>query len=218
LSDLTRRRSEEDSFLEEDGKIADIYWKELAAMHPADVCRRCLVAYDEKEKAYQLRLLCDDLLVYPEDKKIIRVGAATNDSDAPPDFNEILVSVHYLIKATEVPMACEYVTDKQLVDGDFFFKGPHALPNWRVEKKLGGDAAGFLEKGKRLGGAPIKFGDAGLEFLVLPRIRIAYVLWVADDEFPARSRILFDASADKHFALDVVWAMCNMVTDRLLKA
>ena len=27
------------------------------------------------------------------------------------------------------------------------------------------------------------------------------------DEFPARSQILFDDAADKHFALDVVWAM-----------
>jgi hypothetical protein len=43
------------------------------------------------------------------------------------------------------------------------------------------------------------------------------VLWQADDEFPARSQILFDASAEKHFALDVVWGMCNLVTEKLLK-
>ncbi len=218
MDNIERRQKEEDSFLEEDGKIADLYWKELQLEDPADVCRRTLAGYDEKEWAYGLRLLCDDLRIYPEQKKVVRLNPPANDGDAHPDFNTILVSVHYLLRAREVPIARTYVTEKQLTDGEFFFKGPHALPSWRVERKLGNDAAAFLEKGRRIGGVPISFGDAGLEFLVLPRIQIAYILWVADDEFPARSQILFDASADKHFALDVVWAMCNLVTDRLLKA
>ncbi len=216
MSDLTRRRAEEDSFLEEDGKIANLYWRELKAMDPPDVCRRCLVAYNEEEKAYELRLLNENLIVYPGKRKVVRVDPPGNENDSPPDFNTILVAAHYLLRAREIPIAREYVTEKQLTDGEFFFKGPHALPSWRIEKRLGNDAAAFLERGRLVGGKPISFGDAALEFLVLPRIQIAYVLWVADDEFPARSQILFDASADKHFALDVVWAMCNLVTDKLL--
>jgi hypothetical protein len=218
VSNITRRRNEEDSFLEEDGKIAAMYWTELAAMDHADVCRRSLAGYDEVKRAYRLRLLNEDLFVFPEERKIVRAASPEGPSDAEPDFNTILVSVHYLLRAADVPIACEYVTDSQLTDGGFFFKGPHALPSWRVEKRFATDANTFLKKGKLIGGTPVSFGDAALELLVLPRIQIAYVLWVADDEFPARSQILFDASADKHFALDVVWAMCNLVTNRLLTA
>lgn len=218
MSNISRRREEEDSFLEEEGKIADMYWKELAGLDPSDVSRRSLASYDEEKKAYALRLLCDDLLVFPDEKKIVRADASSDNDENAVDFNTTLVCVHYLISAQDVPIAREYVTETQITDGEFFFKGPHAVPSWRVEKKLGHDAETFLEKGKRIGGTPIDFGDVGLELLVLPRIRIAYILWVADDEFPARSQILFDASAEKHFALDVVWAMCNLVTERLLKA
>ncbi|UCD56618.1 MAG: DUF3786 domain-containing protein [Candidatus Hydrogenedentota bacterium] len=207
---------EENSFLEEDGKIADLYWKELNAMDPADVCRRSLARYDEEGKAYELRMLNDDLLVYPEKRTLERISQPVSETDGPPDFNVILVSVHYLIRAKEVPIAREYVTENELTDGSFFFRGPHALPSWRIERAFARDAAAFLEKGTLIGGTPIEFGDVGLEFLVLPRIQIAYVLWVADDEFPARAQILFDASADKHLALDAVWAMCNLVTDKLL--
>lgn len=213
---LSRRRAEENTFLEKDNKIAGMYWEELQAMDTADVCRRSLAFYNEREKAFELRLLSDDLLVYPEERKVVRASAPVSEGDPPPDFNTVLVSVHYLLRAQEVPIANEYITESQVSDGAFFFKGPHALPSWRVEKRFGGDAAGFVEKGRLIGGDPIEFGDAGLEFLVLPRIRIAYVLWEADDEFPARSQILFDASAEKHFALDVVWAMCNLVTNKLL--
>ena len=217
MADLSRRRAEDDSFLEEDHKIAGMYWDELIAMDTGDVSRRALAFYNEAEKAYELRLLSDDLLVFPEKREVKRASEPVSENDPPPDFNTVLISVHYLLRAQEVPIANEYIADSQITDGSFFFKGPHALPSWRVEKRLGSDARTFLEKGKLIGGKPIKFGDAGLEFLVLPRVQIAYVLWEADDEFPARSQILFDASAEKHFALDVMWAMCNLVTEKLLK-
>lgn len=206
----------EDTFFERDDKIDPIYWKSLRTMDPADVCRRSLAVYDVEKRAYRLRVLNDDLLVYPQQMRVERTSMPTTPRDAPPGFNAVLVSVHYLISAMEIPIANEYITETQMTDGSFFFKGPHALPSWKVERKYGVDANAFLEKGVLLSGKPISFGDAALEFLVLPRIRIAYVLWVADDEFPARAQILFDASADKHFALDVVWAMCNLVTNKLL--
>jgi len=216
LADLSRRRADEDSFLEEDNKIAGMYWDELGGVDPSEVCRRALAGYDESEKAYKLRLLNDDLLVYPWERKVVRASAPVSESDPPPDFNTILVSVHYLLKAREIPIANEYITESQVTDGAFFFKGPHALASWRIEKRFGDNAAGFMEKGKLIGGKPISFGDVGLELLVLPRVQIAYILWEADDEFPARSQILFDDSAEKHFALDVLWAMCNLVTHKLL--
>ncbi len=216
LADLTKRRAEEDSFLEGDNKIASMYWEELLAMDTGNVCRRSLARYSEGEKAYELKLLNDDLLVYPGERKIVRVSDPASESDPPPNFNTTLISVHYLLRAQEIPIANEYVTETQVTDGAFFFKGPHAIPSWRVEKRFGGDAEAFMEKGRLIGGKPIEFGDAGLELLALPRAQIAYVLWEADDEFPARSQILFDASVEKHFALDVVWAMCNLVTEKLL--
>lgn len=207
-----------DTFFEQDDKIDDIYWKELQALDPPDVCRRSLALYNMSKKAYELRLLNESLRIYPEEKKVRRIGEPVNEHDASPGFNAVLVSVHYLLRALDIPMACEYVTGKELTDGDFFFKGPHALPDWKVQKHFAHDASGFLEKGKAIGGIQVEFGDAALEFLVLPRIRIAYILWVADEEFPARAQILFDANADKHFALDVMWAMCNLVTNKLLES
>lgn len=205
-----------DTFFEQDDKIDDMYWDELRSLDPADVCRRSLARYNHIKKAYALRLLNDDLVIHPAEKRVVRAGRPVNEHDESPGFNAVLVSVHYLLRAQEIPMAREYVIGRQLTDGDFFFKGPHALPDWKIQKRFGNDAAAFLERGRLLGGVPIDFGDAGIEFLVLPRIQIAYVLWVADDEFPARAQILFDATADKHFALDVVWAMCNLITNKLL--
>jgi hypothetical protein len=166
LADLSKRRAEDDSFLEEDNKIAGMYWDELHAMDTGDVCRRALAFYSEQEKAYELTLLSDDLLIFPETREVKRTSEPVSETDLPPDFNTVLIAVHYLLTAQEVPIANDYVAESQITDGAFFFKGPHALPSWRVEKKLGSDARLFLEKGKLIGGKPIKFGDAGLEFCI----------------------------------------------------
>ncbi|GAB4341727.1 MAG: hypothetical protein Kow0099_18660 [Candidatus Abyssubacteria bacterium] len=206
-----------DTFFELDDKIDDMYWAELKAMDPADVCRRSLAEFYPDTHAYGLKVFSDDLLILPHQKKVQRVNPPVNEHDSPPGFNSVLVSVHYLLRAQDIPMAREYVAETQLTDGAFFFKGPHALPSWKIARRFGADAAAFLEKGRLLGGIPLEYGDATLEFLVLPRIQIAYVLWVADEEFPARAQILFDATADRHFALDVLWAMCNLVTNKLLE-
>ena len=47
---------------------------------------------------------------------------------------------------------------------------------------------------KQLGGHAIRLtGDAGVVVPVLPRILLAVLLWVGDEEFPARANMLFDA-------------------------
>ena len=67
-----------------------------------------------------------------------------------------------------------------------------------------------------LGGKPLDFGDLSLEFSVLPRVPLACVLWVEDEEFPARVSFLFDSSIETHLELDVIFALVSSVVRKLL--
>ena len=75
-----------------------------------------------------------------------------------------------------------------------------------------------MNAGRLLGGKETDFGDASFRLWPLPRIPMGYILWRADDEFPAHLVITFDAHIEKHFPLDVVWAMVNEVGLMLLKS
>ena len=61
------------------------------------------------------------------------------------------------------------------------------------------------------------FGDASIEVLILPRIPLTVVVWAADDEFPARTSILFDANADKQLPLDALGAAVNLTIDAIIE-
>ncbi|MEE8440824.1 MAG: DUF3786 domain-containing protein, partial [Spirochaetia bacterium] len=55
-----------------------------------------------------------------------------------------------------------------------------------------------------------------MSFPVLPRISLAVVLWVKDEEFPARVTFMLDSSIEAHLSLDVIVAMTKSVTAQLI--
>jgi hypothetical protein len=60
-------------------------------------------------------------------------------------------------------------------------------------------------------------GDCAFEFFFFPRLPVRLILWLADEEFPARTVFLFDRSADKHFKLDGLWAVGKALANQLLQ-
>ena len=51
-----------------------------------------------------------------------------------------------------------------------------------------------------------------------PEFPLEYILYAEDDEFPAQLIITFDRTIDRHLPLDVIWALVNVTTQRILKA
>ena len=44
---------------------------------------------------------------------------------------------------------------------------------------------------ERLGGVRIEYGDCGYEFEFMNNLRLRFILWAGDDEFPPSAQILF---------------------------
>ena len=59
--------------------------------------------------------------------------------------------------------------------------------------------------------------DAAFRLFVLPRIPMEFILYGADEEFPAELVITFDRVIEHHFKLDVVWALVNVTVERLVE-
>ena len=55
-------------------------------------------------------------------------------------------------------------------------------------------------------GMPVKYGDAAVQLFPFPRIPVVIILWREDEEFQARTDLLFDSSCEFHLALDILWS------------
>jgi hypothetical protein len=191
------------------------YWVKLARLNPETVCSRTMADYQLKQRGYTLPILNQDYLVLPyqmEIKGFIQGGRPIG-KDLTREFS--LMVLFYLLNAKNIPLARTWISEKDLTGGEAFFRGPHALSVDLIEKKYGDNPDGFIEAGRLLGGTPVRFGDKSIAIDVFPRIPIIYILWIGDEEFPPRAGVLFDASIESHFTLDMIWIMVNEVSSRL---
>jgi len=185
-------------------------WEELRSLEPHTVCERCNVVYDSAG-FYEVDSLGKTVKVYPQDERLEADDLLPADS---VDYQLLLVS--YLLYAQNIDQTGIWVSEKDLKGGSLFFRGPHTLPSAPIEKCFGNDPAGFREKSQIMGGQPIDFGDTAMRFTILPRISFAVVLWVRDEEFPARVTFMLDSSIEAHLPLDVISAMVLSLTQKLI--
>ncbi len=72
---------------------------------------------------------------------------------------------------------------------------------------------GFIERGLRFGAEIVQYGDAAVRLFPLPRVPVTIILWLEDEEFPARANLLFDSTVDYQISLsDIVWSIAMMST------
>jgi hypothetical protein len=64
----------------------------------------------------------------------------------------------------------------------------------------------------------LRFGDASFSFRPLPRLALACVLWLGDDEVPGSAKVLFDAAAGHYLPTEDLAGDGGMLAGRLLKA
>jgi hypothetical protein len=120
---------------------------------------------------------------------------------AASSFNQSLV-LTYLQTADGVSPANRWISYRDLPDGNFYHQAFQGYAADRLIRRWGSDIGSFIAACNTLGGNQLDLGDAGFAFPVLPRISIAAVYWLGDEEFPSQASVLFDANAPHYMITD----------------
>jgi len=190
----------------------DVAWKALTNSIPFDVCKRTLARYKESEERYQLRVLGDDYEIAPRQRTIEH----PSNHSFSPDVDFTVMVLAYLTNAKDIELTGKLVQCYQLRGGDSFFRGVHKLPVQELESRFGESPQRFREACLQLDGKEVPYGDVSVEVKALPKLPLTFVLWVADDEFPARVSVLFDSTADEHLPLDALLATVRTAVRRIM--
>ena len=193
--------------------ISEDLWNILSGMDIIEVETRSLSEYNPETKSYRLRILNRDYDISPGNRS---VKLAESFPEQSPDFYLQLAAVNYLIGAKDLPLIGKWTAGTQFPSGTLFFRGPHKMPTHKLEKAFGRTQDGFASLSPSFGGKKVDGGDCAFEFLFFPRLPVRLLLWLADEEFPARMVFLFDRSANQHLQLDGLWALGKALANVLL--
>jgi len=185
-------------------------WEILRGLDPSAVIANGKVSYDQAGGVYRVKSFGSDFLVDPKER-IIR------SSDEPGEsilrkfgYFAVHSCLWYLVHAKGIPLTGRLVRPSDLNGGDLFFRGSHTLPLESLSGRYGQDSGTFLRKGSEFGGEPGDYGDASVRLFSLPRIPVTIVLWLEDEEFPARADLMFDSSAGLQLPIDVLWSLAML--------
>ena len=193
-------------------------WELLAARDPQDVCERAEADYSPGEGSYTLSVFGRPVVVTP---------ATGTMSGSSPESELILTKasyfsrlsiLYYLLCARKIPPAGLLVKPSGLRSGHIYLQGSHVLPLDQMAARFGRDADGFVRQAERFGGERRAYGDAGAELRPLPRLPVTLVFWREDDEFPARSELLFDATCEEQAPADILWSIAMLCLKVMLLA
>lgn len=193
--------------MQENTIIGDqIAWSFIAEQDPGTVCSNAGVEYDPQAHRYTMQSFGQEILV--------DVGSYTILSYSPAGKRLLhglkhffdLAVLWYLAKAKNIPTSGRMISPASLSGGEIFQKGTHVLPLDKIAEKFGQDKEGFLASGLGLGGQELEHGDCAVLLHPFPRVPVTIILWIGDEEFPARADLLFDSTCEQHLPPDVIWS------------
>ncbi len=187
-------------------------WQELCGLSHEDVCRRTGSIYDEEAGAYVLRCFGLDIHVNPLEMRI-----SCQAAQGEIFLNKLktvfrLTVLCYMSSAKDIPPTGRLIKPVDVKGGHRFSSGTYVLPLDAIASRFADDKEGFIERGKVWGAEVVTgHGDACIRLYPLPRVPVTMVLWLRDEEFPARVDLFFDSTCEFQLSRsDTIWASAVM--------
>lgn len=189
-------------------KIAGLR-QELAQREPGGLALRSGSGFDPSSKVISVELWnMPYTLAHPE-----MLARDASGSEVSADRQAMLLM--YLNMADGAPIANKWLSYRELPGGMFYANAFHGYAEMRLAQTFDGNLEAFREAALKLGGSALAFGHAAFEFRALPRILVAAVYWLGDEDFPPSASILFDAAASHYLPTDAVGALGSQLVNRL---
>ena len=192
----------------------ELVQRHLRAMDPALVAERsgAELARGEGGDEFRLRLLNRDYRV-PISEMLVYDAATAS----PAGVSATLVILHYLEKADGSPIRREWIPFRDLPGGNVYQQAFRQQCLDPLTAAFGRGAEAFRSSGQGLGGVPGPMGDASFIFRALPRLPMACVLWLADEEQGAEANLLYDAVAPRYLPTEDLAALGRMLAFGLVR-
>jgi len=127
--------------------------------------------------------------------------------------------LYYLRQADGTPMADHWIGYRELPGGSFYSQAFQGYSGDRLVHTYGERPEVYANAARQLGGISLTaLPGMAFAFLPLPRIRLASIFYLGDEEFAARASVLFDAAASHYMTTDGLALLGAGLVGRLIQA
>ncbi|MDD5748690.1 MAG: DUF3786 domain-containing protein [Actinomycetota bacterium] len=132
-------------------------------------------------------------------------------------YSMSLLTLIYLSRASGTPPTGKWISFREITGGMFYEPVFQRSVENPVATRFGDDIESFRQKSMQLGGKREDMGDLSFTFSLFPLIKICFVLWKSNIEFPSRCVVLFDSAAPKHLGAFELRMGAQEICSRLIK-
>ncbi len=152
---------------------------------------------------YEINFLKERYEVNGKDKTIKIKNA---NIKVPNSFYPILLNYIKKKEIFENHKTYNFISPKFREDWALFFRAVHSLKEELILTSING-IEDLKEIVKYFNGKELEHADYSFYLEPLKGIKIAYLYWKGDEDFPPSLTILFDELITKHFMQDFVWGV-----------
>lgn len=176
--------------------------KKFVSLDPADIAARAGAIFNQNNRAFEVVYFGRNYLA-DLDGRVWKDGAP--GEDVP--FNDRTLIVQYLCEASGLPPRDNWLSFLELPEGIHHYAPFQTDATTPLARTFGSNTTQFAEAAASLGGQPLSLGDLSFRIPALPKLPLAVVLWEEDEEFPAKSNILFDSVSPTHLSTAALWVL-----------
>lgn len=180
-------------------------------LNPVETAARAVVDYEEG--AFLVPFFGSRYQVHWPSGSILRAS-----DQKEPDIASRILMLHYLLTADGTPLASKWIAFRNLPGGLGYDAAFQGRANQRLAHAFGSNRPAFEAAARALGGERLDFGDASFSFRLLPRVWLAVVLYLADEEFSASANVLFDGAVSHYLPTEDLAVLGGMLAGWLVKA
>jgi hypothetical protein len=120
--------------------------------------------------------------------------------------------------AKGTPPTGRLITFRELPDGPVYFPTFTKRTVKPIAENFGKDPERLVRAAATLHGRQVDQGDTGVAFDAFPRVTVTFVLWKADEEFPADGNVLLDANINDYLPTEDITILCETIAWKLVRA
>jgi len=186
----------------------DIYEK----MDPVEIAERCKLPFSGK--SFEIRIMSRK---YEAEFPSFILKPADSGEVKKIDGYEKILFIRFLCEGKYAEPTGRRLSYREIPWGDLYFPNFEGRCIKRLARKFGGNIDGFKKiMEEKHNAEKLDKSDAGYRFEFCSGLYMSFLLWAADDEFPASAQILFDDNFPQAFTAEDCAVAGEVALNRLL--